>query len=67
MANPKQINADKRAFWNGQGGRIWVERQAHTDIALARVSEALFALAAPRPREHVLDGVRVRFWTKQTL
>ena len=43
MADPEQINADQRTFWNGQGGRTWVARQEHTDITLASVSEALLA------------------------
>ena len=55
MADPEQTNADQLAFWNGQGGHIWVARQAHTDIILAPVSQALLALAAPRPGEQVLD------------
>jgi ubiquinone/menaquinone biosynthesis C-methylase UbiE len=55
MADPAQINADQLAFWNGQGGRTWVARQAHTDITLAPVSEALLALAAPCAGELVLD------------
>jgi len=55
MADPEQINADQRTFWNGHGGRTWVARQEHTDITLAAVSEALLARAAPRPGEQVLD------------
>jgi SAM-dependent methyltransferase len=55
MAATEQFNADQLAFWNGPGGHIWVARQAHTDITLAPVCEALLALAAPRPGEHVLD------------
>lgn len=55
MAEPEQINADQRSFWNGQGGRTWVARQEHTDIILAPVSEALLAHAAPHPGEDVLD------------
>jgi SAM-dependent methyltransferase len=55
MADAGQFNADQLAFWNGQGGRTWVARQAHTDITLTPVSDALLALAAPRPGEHVLD------------
>jgi SAM-dependent methyltransferase len=55
MAAPEDINADMLAFWNGQGGHLWVARQAHTDITLAPVSEALVAFAAPRPGERVLD------------
>jgi len=55
MAAPEQINADMLAFWNGQGGHIWVARQAHTDTTLAPVTEALLAFAAPRMGEQVLD------------
>lgn len=55
MADPQQINADQLAFWNGAGGNMWVRRQAHTDIILEPVSEALLALAAPRHGERVLD------------
>jgi SAM-dependent methyltransferase len=55
MPDPEQINADMRAFWNGQGGHTWVARQAHTDTTLTPVTEALVAFAAPRPGERVLD------------
>jgi SAM-dependent methyltransferase len=55
MSTAEQINADQLAFWNGAGGRTWVERQTHTDITLARVSDALLAFAAPRVGERVLD------------
>ena len=55
MANPEQFNADQLAFWNGPGGHTWVARQEHTDLSLAPVSAALFALAAPRAGERVLD------------
>ena len=55
MADPAQSNADQLAFWNGPGGAIWVARQAHTDITLTPISEALFALAAPKEGEKVLD------------
>jgi SAM-dependent methyltransferase len=55
MAEPEQINADMLAFWNGQGGHIWVARQAHTDTTLTPVTEALLAFAAPRTGERVLD------------
>ena len=55
IADHEQLNADQLAFWNGAGGHSWVARQAHTDITLAPVSEALLALAAPRAGEWVLD------------
>jgi len=55
MANAEQINADQLAFWNGAGGQTWVARQAHTDVTLQPVSDALLAHAAPRTGESVLD------------
>jgi SAM-dependent methyltransferase len=55
MADPEQFNADQLAYWNGPGGLGWVARQAHTDITLAPVLEALLELAAPRAGERVLD------------
>jgi SAM-dependent methyltransferase len=55
MADAEQFNADQLAFWNGQGGNTWVARQEHTDITLARMSEALLAFASPRAGERVLD------------
>jgi len=55
MAGPEEINAGMLAFWDGQGGRTWVARQAHTDTTLASVTEALLAFAAPRTGERVLD------------
>lgn len=55
MATPDEVNADMLAFWDGQGGRTWVARQAHTDTTLRPVTEALLAFAAPRPGERVLD------------
>lgn len=55
MASPEEINADMLAFWNGQGGRTWVDRQAHTDITLSSVTRALLAFAAPCTGERVLE------------
>jgi SAM-dependent methyltransferase len=55
MATSDEVNADMLAFWDGQGGRTWVARQAHTDLTLTPVTEALLAFAAPRPGERVLD------------
>ena len=55
MADAAEINADMLAFWNGMGGHIWVERQAHTDITLTPVTDALLDFAAPREGERVLD------------
>lgn len=55
MANAQDVNADMLAFWNGQGGRTWVERQAHTDLTLQPTTMALLAFAAPAPGERVVD------------
>jgi len=55
LSDANQINADQLAFWNGVGGETWVVRQAHTDITLQPVSDALLAHAAPRTGESVLD------------
>ena len=55
MPGPEDINTDMLAFWNGHGGRTWVERQAHTDAVLLPVTEALLEFAAPRAGERVLD------------
>lgn len=55
MADADEINAGMLSFWNGQGGHMWVERQTHTDITLAPMTEALLKFAAPRAGEHVLD------------
>jgi len=55
MVAPEEINADMLAFWNGNGGDIWVARQEHTDITLAPVTDALLAFAAPHAGERVVD------------
>ena len=55
MSNAAMINADMLSFWNGQGGDIWVARQAHTDSTLAPVTDSLVDFAAPRAGETVLD------------
>lgn len=55
MTEAAEVNADMLSFWNGTGGNIWVERQAHTDITLQPVTDALLAFAAPQAGERVLD------------
>ncbi|MBU6416249.1 MAG: methyltransferase domain-containing protein [Xanthomonadaceae bacterium] len=55
MAAPEEVNADMLSFWNGKGGHTWVARQAHTDITLTPVTDALLAFAAPRTGERVVD------------
>jgi len=48
-------NADEIAYWNGPGGRRWLERQQWQDALLAPVAEILLDRAAPRAGEVVLD------------
>jgi SAM-dependent methyltransferase len=55
MPAPQEIDADMLAFWNGQGGDIWVARQKHTDVTLAQVTDALLVFADPRVGERVMD------------
>ena len=55
MATPEQTNADQLAFWNGVGGETWVARQAHTDITLQPVTDALVGHGSPQTGECVLD------------
>jgi len=55
MDDAQKFSADQLAFWNGAGGRTWVQRQAHTDATLAPVFEAFLAFAEPRAGERVLD------------
>jgi SAM-dependent methyltransferase len=50
-----QGNADQIAYWNGPGGRSWVERQESQEASLAPVSTVLIERAAVRPGEHVVD------------
>jgi SAM-dependent methyltransferase len=47
-------NEDQRAFWNEAAAR-WVTHQDHIDQLLAPLTERLFAFAAPRAGERVLD------------
>jgi len=48
-------NADQIAFWNGAGGRHWVDRQESQDVVLAPISAAVLARAAAQPGERVVD------------
>ena len=52
-ADPR--NVDQIAYWNGPGGRNWVDRQEAQEAALAPVSTALIARAVIRPGERIID------------
>ncbi len=55
MSDAKQLHADMVAYWNGPGAAPWVAQQAHTDVQLAPISDAVLAAAAAAPGERVLD------------
>jgi len=48
-------NQDQIACWNGPAGDNWVRFQEAMDAGLSEASDAVLALAAPRPGEKVLD------------
>ncbi len=50
MSNDEQI-----AFWNGAGGTRWIAARDRIEQSVVAISEALFATAAARPGERVLD------------
>ncbi len=55
LPDADRVNAEQRAFWDGAGGETWVARQAHSDVTLRPVCDALVSHAAPRAGERVLD------------
>ncbi len=48
-------NADQVAYWNGQGGKHWTDRQQVQDAVLMPVSKALIGRAAIKPGERIID------------
>lgn len=48
-------NANEIAFWNGPGGRHWVNRQEAWDVVLAPISAATIERAAVRPGARIVD------------
>ena len=48
-------NADQIAYWNGDAGRHWTDRQSVQDVLLAPVTEKLIARVAARPGQRILD------------
>jgi SAM-dependent methyltransferase len=55
MSDATQLHADMVAYWNGPGAAPWVAQQAHTDVQLSPISNAVLAAAAAAPGERVLD------------
>jgi SAM-dependent methyltransferase len=48
-------NAEMIEYWNGDGGKRWIATRERIDRSAARITDALFASAAPRAGERVLD------------
>jgi SAM-dependent methyltransferase len=48
-------NADQVAYWNGPGGRRWVDREALQEALFAPVTRALFERAQFAPGERAID------------
>ena len=48
-------NADQIAYWNGEGGQHWADRQQMQDVVLAPVSEILIDRAKAGGGERVID------------
>jgi SAM-dependent methyltransferase len=55
MTDADQLHADQIAYWNGPGGAQWVAQQAHTDVQLSPITQAVLAAADVRPGERILD------------
>lgn len=48
-------NAEQIAYWNGNAGQRWTERQQVQDILLAPISKVVIERADARPGERVID------------
>ncbi len=55
MQGVNPANAQQAEYWNGPGGRHWLERQVMQDALLAPVSRIVLAAAKARPGERVID------------
>lgn len=55
MPSGDDRNAEQIDYWNGPGGRHWVDRQQMQDLVLAPVSDILVDRAEPRQGERVVD------------
>lgn len=55
MTGMVQTNAEQWKSWNGADGDFWVRRADRLDAGIANYMEPLFAVAAIRPSDHVLD------------
>ena len=48
-------NVDQATYWNGPGGRHWIDRQEMQDGVLAPVAERLLKAAGAAPGDRVVD------------
>ena len=48
-------NVDQATYWNGPGGRRWIDRQEMQDGVLAPVAERLLKSAGAAPGDRVID------------
>ena len=55
LAGADGRNADEIAYWNGPGGRRWLDRERLHDALLAPIGKILLDRAAARAGETVLD------------
>lgn len=55
MSDTTNSIIDSDAYWNGEGGEIWVRNMDRSEAAFVSMTAALMARAAPSKGEHVLD------------
>jgi SAM-dependent methyltransferase len=55
MKSAAEFHQDMVTYWGGAGGERWVNESARTERMLSQVADLLYAAAAPRPGETVLD------------
>lgn len=49
------LHADQIAYWSGEGGNTWLQREARIDASIAVLGHRALAAAAAKPGERVLD------------
>jgi SAM-dependent methyltransferase len=55
MKSTDELAADQAAFWNGQGGKMWLASYERIQRNIAGFGDAVLAAANARPGETVLD------------
>ncbi len=54
-ASPEKLHADQVAFWRGEGGALWLDRDARIESRLKPLGEHALRAAAARPGERAID------------